>query len=190
MTMAVDNDGLSVYETFPQVRPAGHYFAEFGTKLPQKLKNKIPLFLLFDDGDEKKSSTPTKDESTETQQPELPAVADNEIETEKHKKKKRKQQQPRDDEPPPPPPPKEEPPKAPSPTPPTTKPKKPTPVDEKHKLYMKATLSGALGQKGDVIEAHNIPNGVLLHLIKGHKYVKTMIYYENFWYDYSSPQQH
>jgi len=66
------------------------------------------------------------------------------------------------------------------------KPKKPQPVDEKHKLYIKATLTGALGQKGESIEAHNIPNGVLLHLVKNGKYVKTMIYYERFWFPYTT----
>lgn len=155
---------LQIVELFPAARQPVQYFAEFGPKLPSKLKNNIPYFMLIvEDNDQstppipaptpvpvptpegppaKKRKTSKKFDSVESE---------SSIEEEKTPIKK-------------------------------VVPAKKT--DEKHVLYMKATLNGVNGVKGDVIVAKEIPAGTLVHLVKSKKYVKTMIYYEGFWFDY------
>lgn len=137
------------------------YFAEFGPKLPAKLKNSTPYFLLTTELEEVPPMDPTpapveeppaKKQRKRKQEPSLSVTSSEEatsseeiIPSKKIRVKK---------------------------------------VDEKNKLYMKAQTNGKAGSKGETIEALDIPNGTIIHLVKARKYVKSVIYYEAFWYDY------
>jgi hypothetical protein len=161
MSLAIDD--LKVLEIFPQSRAVPQYFAEFGEKLPQKLKNGVTLFLL---------SIPTAPAPAAVDDKENEVSVENELaEPVKKRKRKSKKEEPVEPEP--------------EPTVPE-KPAKKIPVreDPNFKLYLKATQDGVLGKKGELIEAQKIPSGTVVHLVKGRKYVKTKIYYENFWYDF------
>jgi len=147
---------LQVLELFPQTRQVPQYFAEFGDKLPQKLKNGISLFMLF------------KDDEPTVETAAVSPVATPEESTEPEKKKRRKKKSEDTVE------------EVEEVAEKVVK-KKVVPVDTKHLLYLKATQEGVLGKKGELIEAQKIPQGTIIHLVKGKKYKKTMIYYESFW---------
>ena len=149
-------ENLQVLEVFPQTRMDPQYFAEFGDKLPQKLKSGTNFFLL--------QAVPEPEES-------IPDVIVEEP-PKKPKSKKRKAEEETIEQP------VEE-------SPIKKKSAKKTAATEPVlKLYLKATQDGVLGKKGELIEAQKIPSGTLLHLVKRKKYVKTMIFYENSWFEY------
>lgn len=161
-TSSMDVQDLKVLEVFPQTRQVPQYFAEFGEKLPQKLKNGVSMFLLHTpDGAEPRtedvvaeavaeplaSAEPEKKKRKYKKSDEAEVVAA--VAEESPKKKARVKK-----------------------------------VDTHYKLFLKATQDGILGKKNTLIEAQKIPSGTIIHLVKGYKYVSTMIYYNNFWYDF------
>ena len=125
-TVTATENNLEIVELFPATKQSPLYFAEFGSKLPSKLKNAYPYFLLVTEPE-------IEEEPEETEEPE-------------------------------------------------TKKRKITHTPEtQYKLFMKATMNGKYGSKGQVIPATDIPAGTTIHLIKGKKYYKTMIYFEGQW---------
>jgi uncharacterized membrane protein len=150
---------LQVLELFPQTRQVPQYFAEFGDKLPQKLKNGVSLFMLINNNNNNETAAVSAD---------VPTVAEETPEPEKKKRKKAKKSEEVVVE-------EESAEKAVK--------KKIVPVDTKHQLYLKATQDGVLGKKGELIEAQKIPSGTVVHLVKGKKYKSTLIFYESFWYE-------
>lgn len=155
-------------EVFPQTPLHVKHFAEFGDNLPQKLKSGVSYFLLH--------VAPPPD----TPVPEVvPPPSDEEPAaepTEGKKRRKRKNGELCGTGVP------EQAPEPPVETPPPPK-KKKTSTEETYKLYMKAARDGVMGKKGELIEALKIPAGTLLHLVQRKKYVKTMIYYDNLWWE-------
>jgi hypothetical protein len=125
-TVTVTENNLEIVELFPATKQSPLYFAEFGPKLPSKLKNAYPYFLHVIE----------------------PEIEEEPEETEEPEPKKRKIL---------------------------------AAPETQYKLYMKATMNGKFGSKGQVIPAADIPTGTTIHLIKGKKYYKTMIYFEGQW---------
>ena len=154
---------LQVLELFPQTRQVPQYFAEFGEKVPQKLKNGISLFMLIKSDD--------KPQTEALAAPPSPAEPTDEPEKKKRKKKKSEEVVVEETA-------------APVEEPEKVVKKKAVVVDSKHQLYLKATQDGVLGKKGELIEAQKIPQGTIVHLVKGKKYKSSLIYYENFWYEF------
>ncbi len=162
MTLAANAlENLKVLEVFPQTQTPQH-FAEFGDKLPQKLKSGINFFLLH-----------VEPEPAPTPEPEEPAEPPKKRRT----TKKKISDELCDTVTGLPESPAEVPEKKPLK-------RKISPVGEVgYKLYLKASQDGVLGKKGELIEAQKIPAGAIIHLVKRKKYVKTVIYYEGVWSD-------
>jgi hypothetical protein len=159
---------MQVFEVFPQERLTPQYFAEFGDKLPQKLKSGINLFMLEQTGDAEPEPEPTEPAKKLFKcGTEAPSDATDES-VKKHKKKRKveEEEQPVVEEPV------------------IAKKSVKKSSEPRFKLYMKALQDGVLGKKGELIEAQKIPSGTFVHLVKRKKYVKTMIFYENSWVNF------
>lgn len=167
--VTVDLDSAKVVEIFPQQRINPTYFAEFGEKVPERPKKGSTLFMLHLPDSTTTSATPEPSAPT----PEPPAP----VEEPKRKKKSKKNQSSSDEESIEAIITEEQQHQAPKKRRRTEK-----PAPENHwKLYMKATQDGVAGKKGTLIEAQKIPSGTIVHLVKGPKYIQTLMYYEGVW---------